>query len=47
MVQMRRRAGQVRAWGESGKRLKIVDEMGLIVVAAIDGDVGPVDVTRF
>ncbi len=42
MIQMLRRPRQIRRRSHPRERLEIVDEVGLVVVAAVEGDLGPV-----
>ena len=42
MIQMLGRPSQVRRRSHPRKRLEIVDEVGLVIVAAVQGDPGPI-----
>ena len=43
MIEMFGRASQVLRWREPGELAKIVDEMRLIIIAAIERDIDPVN----
>lgn len=41
VVEVRRCHGQVGSWRDSGEGLKVVNEVGLVIVAAVERDLGP------